>query len=85
MYAIMAMDSVFTSLLGKRYTNKRKQAWSFVFQQIVVDLGTGVEEAAAIANLNRSNISTTCNNDPVAIPQSVQKVYFISSYHSREK
>ncbi|CAF1188422.1 unnamed protein product, partial [Didymodactylos carnosus] len=47
-FASVAMDSVLTSLLGKSYTMSRKQAWSFLFQQIAVDLTRGVEEQALL-------------------------------------
>ncbi|CAF3348625.1 unnamed protein product [Rotaria socialis] len=38
------MVYVLDSILGKRFTPRHKQAWSYLFQQIIVDLGRGVEQ-----------------------------------------
>ena len=42
------MDIVLSSTLRERFTPRHKQAWSFFFQQLVLDLGKGVEHQAAI-------------------------------------
>ncbi|CAF4042995.1 unnamed protein product [Rotaria magnacalcarata] len=38
------MAYVLNSILGNRFTPRHKQAWSYLFQQIIVDLGRGVEQ-----------------------------------------
>ncbi|CAF0977986.1 unnamed protein product [Didymodactylos carnosus] len=43
-FAKIAMDSALTEVLRSDFTLKRKQAWSFFFQQIVVDLRYGVNQ-----------------------------------------
>ncbi|CAF1202269.1 unnamed protein product [Rotaria sp. Silwood1] len=45
--AKLTMESVLSSMLGEKFTKRHKQAWSYLFQQIVVDLGRGVEQQAA--------------------------------------
>lgn len=52
------MDLVLSSTLKENFTPRQKQAWSLFFQQIVLDLGKGVEHQAALdlSCVEKSNI-----------------------------
>lgn len=52
------MEYVLSSLLGKRFTFRHRQAWSYLFQQIIVDLGRGVEQEIA----NQAKVPQHQNN-----------------------
>ncbi|CAF3087669.1 unnamed protein product [Rotaria sp. Silwood2] len=51
------MENVLSSILGKNFTHRHKQAWTYLFQQIVVDLGRGVEQQAVLAGRLKKGIN----------------------------
>ncbi|CAF1306587.1 unnamed protein product [Rotaria sordida] len=53
-----SMERVLSSMLGKNFTHRHKQAWTYFFQQIVVDLGRGVEQQAMLAGSLKKEIKT---------------------------
>ncbi|CAF3380833.1 unnamed protein product [Rotaria sp. Silwood2] len=55
-----SLERVLISILGKNFTHHHKQAWTYLFQQIVVDLGRGVEQQTAFSGrLKKQSTITT--------------------------